>query len=100
LVARTSTERDIDRLIDPRTCRSTSHEPRSVLGVCGPCLPISSGQPRYSKPNVSACNGFHAAFTNGKINDHGNYQLRGNFKIQTPTGVKLGGFTFDFRITR
>lgn len=53
----------------------------------------------YSKPGVNPCYGFHAAYTNDKINDRGNYQLRGNFKIRTPTGVKLGAFTFDFRIT-
>lgn len=54
----------------------------------------------YSKPDVSPCYGFHSTATTGKINDRGNYQLIGNFKIQTPTGAKLGNFIFFFQITR
>lgn len=54
----------------------------------------------YSKAGVSACYGFHAAYTTGKINDRGNYQLLANFKIRTPTGVKLGSVVFNFRVSR
>lgn len=52
----------------------------------------------YSKIDKSPCYGFHAAFQNPKINQKGNYQLRGIVKWREGNATLTLTFRFNFLI--
>lgn len=52
----------------------------------------------YSKVGVTPCYGFHASYKTQKINNKGNYQLRGTIRWRDGNATLTLNFTFNFTV--